>query len=106
MRLLGRKERQRRNLPCQASPAECCQGRRESLSGPSHSFSIGRHLWFGLLRSPPQRRGVQSPIECSSSTSTIFAYDFPRIVLLASDTRQCSLDAIVKSEREFPEVIE
>src|SRR5260370_209967 len=55
MRLLGRKERQRRNPPCQASPAECCQERREFPSGPCHNFSIGRHLWFGPIHSPPQR---------------------------------------------------
>src|SRR6267143_1599618 len=100
MRLLGRTERQRRNLPCRASPEGCCQERREFPSGPCHNFSIGRHLWFGPMHSPPQRRGVQSPIECSSSTSTIFAYDFPRIVLLASDPRRCSLDATLKTEPE------
>src|SRR6266481_2539157 len=30
----------------------------------------------------------------------------PRLVFLASETRWCSLDATVKSEQEFPEVVE
>src|SRR6266849_305187 len=106
MQLLGRTERKRRNLPCRASPAECCQERREFPSGPCHNFSIGRHLLFCPMRSPPQRKGVQSQIECSSTRSTTFAYDFPRIVFLASDTKRCSLDTTVKGEREFPEVVE
>src|SRR5216683_8277706 len=106
MRLLGRTERQRRNLPCRASPVECCRERRESLSGPCHNFSIGRHLWFGPMRSPPRRRVVQPQIECSSDRSTTFACDFPREVFLASGPRRCSLDATVKSEREFQEVVE
>src|ERR1700687_4796428 len=106
MRLLGRRERQRRNLPCRASPAECCQERRESLSRPFHNFSIGRHLWFGPMHSPPQRRVVQPQIECSSDRSTTFSCDFPQVVFLASDTRRCSRDATVKSAREFSEVVE
>src|SRR2546426_12174667 len=106
MQLSRRRERQRRNLPCPASPAECRQGHRESLLRPCHNFSIGRHLWFGPMRSPPQQRVVQTQIECSSSRSATFACDFPRVVFLASGPTRCSLDATVKSEREFPEVVE
>src|SRR6266481_5108424 len=80
MRLLGRTERQRRNLPCRASPAECCQERREFLSRPFHNFSIGRHLWFGPLRSRPPRREVQPQTEYRSDRSETFAYEFPRAV--------------------------
>src|SRR6267378_3266672 len=76
MRPSGRREKQRRNLPCRASPAECCQERRESLSRPCHNFSIGRHLWFGPMRLPPQQRVVQPQRECSSDRPTTFAFDF------------------------------
>src|ERR1700674_2797917 len=106
MRPLGRRERQRHNQLCRADPAECHQERRESLSRPFHNFSIGRHLWFGPMRSPLQRRVVQLQIECSSDRSETFACDFPQVVFLASDTRRCSRDATLKSEREFPEVVE
>src|SRR5207237_9978704 len=73
MQLSRRRERQRRNLPCPASPAECRQGRRESLLRPCHNFSIGRHLWFGPMRSPPQQRMVELLIECCSDRATTFA---------------------------------
>src|SRR5258708_4194045 len=106
MRLLGRTERQRRNLPCRASPAECHQERRESPSKPFHNFSIGRHLWFGPMRSPPQRGMAGQPIECCSGSSTTLACDIPPAVLLASDPGRCSLDATMKIERELQEVIE
>src|SRR6266850_1654949 len=106
MRLSGRTERQRRNLPCRASPAECCQERRESLSGPFHNFSIGRHLWFGPMRSRPQQRVVQTQTECSLNRSVTFACDFPRVVFLASGPTRCSLDATLKTARELLEVAE
>src|SRR6266849_3220071 len=106
MRLLGRTERQRRNLPCRASSAECYQGRREPLSKPFHNFSIGRHLWFGPMRLPPQREVAGQPIECCSDRSTTFACDSPPVVFLASYPGRCSPHATVKSEREFQEVIE
>src|SRR6266849_6149897 len=106
MRLLGRTERQRRNLPCRASSAECCQGPRESLSGLRRNFSIGRHLWFGPRRSPPQRGVAGQPIECCSDWSITFACDSPPVVFLASYPGRCSPHATVKSERDFQEVIE
>src|SRR5229473_6579512 len=106
MRLLGRTERQRRNLPCRADPAECCQERREFLSGPSHSFSIDRHLCSCPMRSPPQRGMAGQPIKCCSGSSTTFACDIPPAVLLTSDPGGCSLHATLKSEREFQEVVE
>src|SRR5229473_7177358 len=101
MRLLGRRERQRRNLPCRASPAECCQERRESLSRPFHNFSIGRHLWFGPLRSTPQRRMAGQPIGCWPYSSINFAFDIPPAVVLDSDPRGCSLDATLKVNTNF-----
>src|SRR5260370_29900096 len=58
------------------------------------------------MRSPPRRGMVQRQTECSSDRSKTFACDFPQGVFLASDTRQCSRDATVKSEREFLEVVE
>src|SRR6266853_503182 len=98
MRLLGRTERQRRNPPCRASPAECCQERREFLSRPFHNFSIGRHLWFGPLRSRPPRREVQPQTEYRSDRSETFAYESLE-QFLASDSRRCSPDATVKREQ-------
>src|SRR5260370_32931281 len=106
MRLLGRRERQRRNLPCRASPAECCQERRESPLRPCHNFSIGRHLWFGPMRLPPQREVAGQPIECCSDRSTTFACDSPPVVFLASYPGRCSPNATLRSGREFKEGIE
>src|SRR5713226_8560707 len=106
MQPLGRTERQRRNLPCRASPAECCQERRESPSRPFHNFSIGRHLWFGPMRWLRQRRVVEQPVECYSNRATTFARDFPPVFCLASEPKRCSRDATVKSQREFQEVVE
>src|SRR6266851_1515084 len=78
MRLLGRRERQRRNLPCRVTPAECCQERRESLSIPCRYLSICRQLWFGPMRSPAQQRVVQRPIEyCSDKSATFACYCSP-----------------------------
>src|ERR1700682_3340485 len=82
MRLSGRRERQRRNLPCRVIPAECCQERRESLSIPCHYLSICRQLWFGPMRSSPQQGVVQRPIEYCSDKSATFACYFPPIVFV------------------------
>src|SRR5882724_3385271 len=101
MRPLRRKERQRRNLPCRASSAECCLERREPLSGPFHNFSIGRHLWFGPLRSPPRRRLVQPQIRWSSDRSTTFACDFPPVDFLSSDPRGGNPDATWQRDRKW-----
>src|SRR5882762_8401852 len=106
MQLSGRTERQRRNPPCRANPAECCQEHRESLSGPRRSFSIARHLWLGPMPSPPQQRVVQTQTECSLNRSVTFACATPREVLLASGPRRCSLDATLKTAREPLEVVE
>src|SRR5580700_7242311 len=106
MRLLGRRGRQRHNQLCRASPAECHQERRESPARPFHNFSIGRHLWFGPLRSPPQQKAVLQQIECRSDRSKIFACDFPPVVVIASDPRQCSPAATVRSGLESRELFE
>src|SRR6266446_2671299 len=106
MRLLGRKERQRRSLLCRAGLAECCPERQESLSGPSHSFSIDRHPWSCPMRSPPQRGMAGQPLKCCSGSLTTFSCDIPPAVLLASNPEGCSLDATVKGERELQEVVE
>src|SRR5713226_5068071 len=106
MRPLRRRERQRRNLPCRASSAECCRERRESLSRPFHNFSIGRHLSFGPTRSPHQRGAVGQPVECCSDRATTFACHFLLAVFLATDPRRCTPVATVKSEQEFQEVVE
>src|ERR1700716_225875 len=84
MQPLGRRERQRRNLPCRVIPVECCQERRESLSIPCHYLSICRQLWFGPMRSPPQQRVAQRPIEYCSDKPATFACYFPPIRLLKS----------------------
>src|SRR6267378_8105528 len=106
MRPLGRRERQRRNLPCRASPAECCQERREFLSRPCRNFSIGRHLWSAPMRSPPRRGMVEQPIECWSDKATTFACDFPPLVFLSFNPRRGNPDAILKHDRKFEEVVE
>src|SRR5258708_39191178 len=106
MRLLGRRERQRRNLPCRASPAERCQERRESLSRPCHNFSIGRPLWFGPMRSPPPRGTVKQLIECCSDRATTFACDFPPVDFLASESRHGNPNATLEPDRKFDQVVE
>src|SRR5260370_40674427 len=107
MRPLGGRERQPRKPPCRASRAECCQERRESLSGPCHNFSIGRHLWFGPMRSPPQRGMAGQPIECCSGNSKTFACDYlGSSSYFRSCPVRCSPDATVKRKREFQEVVE
>src|SRR5258708_35874233 len=58
------------------------------------------------MRSPPQRGAVGEPIECSSDRATTFACDFPPVVFLASDPRQCSPDAIVERDGKLREVVE
>src|SRR5258708_35757497 len=58
------------------------------------------------MRSPPQRGAVGEPIECSSDRATTFACDFPPVVFLASDPRQCSPDAIVARDGKLREVVE
>src|SRR5580693_9393164 len=85
MRPLGRRERQRRNLPCRASPAGCCQERRESPSRPCHNFLAGRHPWLGPLHSRLQRV-VIGQIECCLGKSATFACDFPPIGFLDSES--------------------
>src|SRR6267143_6389021 len=100
MRPLGRKEKQRRNLPCRATPAECCPERRESLSKPNHNFSIGRRLWFGPMRWPPRRRLVQPQIKCCSDRSITFACDFP-LVGFFLHPREGNPDATWEHERKW-----
>src|SRR5580704_1200646 len=97
MRPLGRKERQRHNLLCPASPAECCRERRGLPSGPFRNFSIGRHLCFGPTRSL-HPRGVLGQPECSRDRTTIFACHFLLAVFLATNPRRCSPVAKVKRE--------
>src|SRR6267143_1937724 len=106
MRPSGRREKQRRNLPCRASPAECCQERRESLSRPCHNFSIGRRLWFGPMRWPPRRRLAQPQIKWSSDRSKTFACDFPPVDFLSSDLRGGNPDATLERDRNLEEVAE
>src|SRR5438105_1894009 len=79
MRPSGRRERQRRNLPCRASPAECCRVHRESLLKPCQNFSIDRHPWFGPMRLPSQREVAEQPTECCSNGTSSFACDPPPV---------------------------
>src|SRR4029077_801280 len=105
MRPLERREKQRRSLLCPASPAACCQERRESLSRPCHNFSIGRHLWFCPKRSPPRQGVAEQSVECCSDRPTTFSCDFPP-VFFASHPRQSIPDATVENERGSQEVVE
>src|SRR6266404_8003917 len=101
MRPSGQREKQRRNLPCRASPVECCLEHRESLSGPCQNFSGGRHLWFGPMRSPPRRRMVQPQIKWNSDRSTTFACDFPPADFLSSDPRGGNPGATWERDRKW-----
>src|ERR1700730_11890425 len=89
MQPLGRRERPRRNRPCRVNPAECCPERRESLSIPCHYLSICRQLWFGPMRSPPQQRVVQRPVEYCSDKSVTFAFDSSPIVSCLKSFATC-----------------
>src|SRR5260370_35200714 len=106
MRLLGRRERQRRNLPCRASPAECCQERRESPLRPFHSFSIGRHLWFGPMRLPPQRGGAGQPIECCSGRVKTFPLGFPPATFLSPTSTQGVPGGAASRSAEFEQPVQ
>src|SRR5882672_5584694 len=106
MRPSERMEKQQRNLPCRASPAECFRERPEFPSRPFHNFSTGRHLWPDPPHMQLPRIAERTRIMHSSNWLKTFACDVPQVVFLASDGRRCRLDAIAVGNREFREAID